>query len=198
MTDRPPARPHYYDALKVSQDAPAEVIRAAYRSLSQKYHPDRNAGDECAHVMAALNQAYEVLSHPVKKQEYDSWIRRESVRTRAEAEGESDQKQMVARRPRRWREAITRKRVAAGVSALACCAAVAAYSTAQNADPWLERAWQESWRGGAPVTSNEQSTLLSFSRAGAAADPASAAVPALKWENGLNSSASHTGRDVRF
>jgi preprotein translocase subunit Sec63 len=31
----------YYDILKVAQDVPIEVIRAAYRVLSLKYHPDR-------------------------------------------------------------------------------------------------------------------------------------------------------------
>ena len=33
----------HYDNLKVSRDAPIEVIQAAYRSLARKYHPDRNA-----------------------------------------------------------------------------------------------------------------------------------------------------------
>ena len=31
----------YYDDLKISRDAPNEVIRAAYKALSLKYHPDR-------------------------------------------------------------------------------------------------------------------------------------------------------------
>jgi len=43
----------HYDNLKVSRDAPDNVIRAAYKTLSQKYHPDKNPGDErAAHVMA--------------------------------------------------------------------------------------------------------------------------------------------------
>jgi hypothetical protein len=36
----------HYDNLKVSRHAPQEVIRAAYKALSQKYHPDKNPGDE--------------------------------------------------------------------------------------------------------------------------------------------------------
>jgi curved DNA-binding protein CbpA len=32
----------HYDNLKVSHDAPVEVINAAYRSLAKKYHPDKN------------------------------------------------------------------------------------------------------------------------------------------------------------
>lgn len=40
----------HYDNLKVARNAPLEVIKAAYKTLSQKYHPDRNAGDaEAAH-----------------------------------------------------------------------------------------------------------------------------------------------------
>lgn len=66
----------HYDNLKVSRDAPIEVIKAAYRTLSQKYHPDRNMGDdEAARVMRLLNVAYETLSDPVKRRTHDEWIR---------------------------------------------------------------------------------------------------------------------------
>lgn len=65
----------HYDNLKVSRDAPFEVIRAAYKSLSQKYHPDRHAdGDEANRIMRLINAAYEVLSDPVKREEHDRWI----------------------------------------------------------------------------------------------------------------------------
>lgn len=65
----------HYDNLKVSRDAPPEVIKAAYRSLSQKYHPDRNPEPGAARIMAIINAAYEVLSDPVKRQHHDEWIR---------------------------------------------------------------------------------------------------------------------------
>jgi hypothetical protein len=69
-----PFRTHY-DNLKVSRDAPPEVIRAAYKALSQKYHPDRNPGNaEAARIMAIINASYEVLSDPVKRREHDQWI----------------------------------------------------------------------------------------------------------------------------
>lgn len=55
----------HYDNLKVARDAPVEVIRAAYRTLSQKYHPDRNDGDpRAARIMVLLNKSYAVLSDP--------------------------------------------------------------------------------------------------------------------------------------
>lgn len=72
----------HYENLKVSRDAPPEVIRAAYKSLSQKYHPDRNPGDKDAErIMVLLNAAYETLSDPVRRREHDQWIAREESRT---------------------------------------------------------------------------------------------------------------------
>jgi curved DNA-binding protein CbpA len=65
----------HYDNLKVSRGAPQEVIRAAYKALSQKYHPDKNPGDEkAARIMAIVNTAYNILSDPVRRKEHDEWI----------------------------------------------------------------------------------------------------------------------------
>lgn len=70
------ARIHtHYDNLKVSRKAPQEVIRAAYKALSQKYHPDKNPLDEkAARIMAILNSAYGTLADPVRRREHDEWI----------------------------------------------------------------------------------------------------------------------------
>jgi curved DNA-binding protein CbpA len=65
----------HYDNLKVARLAPPEVIRAAYKALSQKYHPDKNPGDEkAARIMAILNSAYGTLSDPLRRKEHDEWI----------------------------------------------------------------------------------------------------------------------------
>ena len=65
----------HYDNLKVARNAPPEVIRAAYRTLSQKYHPDRNPGNpESVRIMTILNNTYDVLSDPSKRREHDEWI----------------------------------------------------------------------------------------------------------------------------
>ena len=65
----------HYDNLKVARLAPQEVIRAAYKALSQKYHPDKNPGDEkAARIMAILNSAYGTLSDPQRRREHDEWI----------------------------------------------------------------------------------------------------------------------------
>src|SRR5689334_3367744 len=66
----------HYDNLKIARDAPLEVVRAAYRALSLKYHPDRHATDpEATEMMALINSAYEVLSDSEKRRDYDDWIR---------------------------------------------------------------------------------------------------------------------------
>lgn len=65
----------HYDNLKVARNAPTEVIRAAYKALSQKYHPDRNTDSlDTTHIMKIINNAYEVLSDPEKRREHDKWI----------------------------------------------------------------------------------------------------------------------------
>lgn len=69
--------PTYYDVLQVERDAPPERVRAAYRKLAQKYHPDKMPGNANAvRAMAAINAAYEVLSDAHQRAEHDLWIRR--------------------------------------------------------------------------------------------------------------------------
>ncbi len=67
----------HYDNLKVARDAPPEVIRAAYKTLCQKYHPDRNGNSaDAIRVIQIINSAYAVLSDPEKRREHDEWIAR--------------------------------------------------------------------------------------------------------------------------
>ena len=60
----------HYAVLGVAPTADPEVIRAAYRVLAQRYHPDRNAHTDGS-AMVRLNQAYAVLSCPTRRAEYD-------------------------------------------------------------------------------------------------------------------------------
>jgi curved DNA-binding protein CbpA len=70
----------HYDNLKVSPDAPIEVIQAAYRSLARKYHPDTNGADPKSEaIMKVINASYEVLSDPVKRAKHDEWIASQSM-----------------------------------------------------------------------------------------------------------------------
>jgi hypothetical protein len=69
--------PTYYDVLQVERDAAPERVRAAYRKLAQKYHPDKMPGNANAvRAMTAINAAYEVLSDAHRRAEHDLWIRR--------------------------------------------------------------------------------------------------------------------------
>ena len=62
----------YYKLLGVSRDATTKEIKKAFRTLSLKYHPDRNPGDEKAHdLYVKINRAHEVLTDPEKKEIYD-------------------------------------------------------------------------------------------------------------------------------
>ena len=72
----------YYDNLKIPRTASPEAIRAAYRRLSQKHHPDRNSGDsEAARIMVLINVAYGALSDPTRRAQHDRWIaEQESIR----------------------------------------------------------------------------------------------------------------------
>lgn len=65
----------HYDNLKVARNAPLEVIRAAYKVLCQKHHPDRNNDNpDSTRIMKIINEAYEVLSDPIKREAHDQWI----------------------------------------------------------------------------------------------------------------------------
>jgi len=71
----------HYDNLKVSRDAPDFVIRAAYKTLCQKYHPDKNPEDaQAGRIMGVINRSYEVLSDPGMRAEHDAWIVREELK----------------------------------------------------------------------------------------------------------------------
>lgn len=67
----------YYEVLQLHPNAEAEVIQAAYRRLSLKYHPDVYKGADAELRMRELNEAYAVLSLPEKRVAYDR--ARESV-----------------------------------------------------------------------------------------------------------------------
>ena len=62
----------YYETLGVARDADPGALKAAYRKLAMKYHPDRNPGDEAAEArFKEINEAYEVLKDARKRATYD-------------------------------------------------------------------------------------------------------------------------------
>ena len=70
---------NYYEILEVNENASKEVIDKAYKVLAKKYHPDlqeeknKKVAEE---KIKSLNEAYEILSNPKKKQAYDAKIAR--------------------------------------------------------------------------------------------------------------------------
>lgn len=70
----PASQQDYYATLGVSRDAGADEIRKAYRKLARRYHPDLNPGDKAAEEkFKKVQEAYEILSDPKKKQMYDQF-----------------------------------------------------------------------------------------------------------------------------
>src|SRR5216684_741848 len=64
----------YYELLGVPRKASAKDIRAAFRKLARKYHPDLNPGDKSAEEkFKQVQEAYDVLSDSKKRQMYDQY-----------------------------------------------------------------------------------------------------------------------------
>jgi molecular chaperone DnaJ len=64
----------YYEALGIQKGASDDEIKKAFRKLAIKYHPDKNQGnDEAEAKFKEINEAYQVLSDPQKKAQYDQF-----------------------------------------------------------------------------------------------------------------------------
>src|SRR2546423_4372223 len=64
----------YYEVLNVSRTAADEDIKAAYRKLAMRWHPDRNNGSkESEEKFKELTEAYDVLRDPNKRATYDRY-----------------------------------------------------------------------------------------------------------------------------
>lgn len=63
----------YYSVLGVDKNASEDEIKSAYRRLAKKYHPDLNKTEEAANKFKDINEAYEVLSDPKKRANYDQF-----------------------------------------------------------------------------------------------------------------------------
>ncbi len=68
-----PTKRDYYEVLGLKKDASAADIKSAYRKMALKYHPDRNKEKDAEEKFKEINEAYQVLSSPEKKQAYDQF-----------------------------------------------------------------------------------------------------------------------------
>lgn len=104
--------PNLYDILgRIPRHATLKDIKTAYRELAKHYHPDKNPHDPvgAAEKMTSLNEAYEILSNPKKREEYNEMLRKhdENLRRQEEAKRQRHEEE------RKRREAAERSRKAA-------------------------------------------------------------------------------------
>jgi len=61
----------FYELLQITPSATFDEVHKAYRTLALLYHPDRNPAPGAGSTMARINEAYAVLSDPIRRREYD-------------------------------------------------------------------------------------------------------------------------------
>lgn len=73
---------NYYEILEVDKNASDEIIKVAYKALVKKYHPDLKEGNAKINAedkIKQINEAYDILSNPDKKYEYDQNLINEDI-----------------------------------------------------------------------------------------------------------------------
>ena len=65
----------YYEILNLADDASGDEIKANYRQLAKQYHPDHNQAKDAESQFKTINQAYEILSDPTKRNNYDYYLK---------------------------------------------------------------------------------------------------------------------------
>lgn len=68
----------HYEILGVPRDAPAEQIRQRYREMALKLHPDRESSALAVEAMVLINNAYDILSDPKRREAYDAILKTEA------------------------------------------------------------------------------------------------------------------------
>ena len=99
------ARTHY-DTLGLKPTATDAEVKAAYRRVVLRHHPDRSADPDSTRLFIAATAAYEVVGEPAARRFYDEGLRAEARRA-AEREAESRREQEAAARARAARAAST-------------------------------------------------------------------------------------------
>lgn len=81
---------NYYEILGVPKDAPLLQIKRRYKQLVRKYHPDVAQDKALAHrLFIQINEAYQTLSDPISRKEYDNKLSQQAERAAARAAAQS-------------------------------------------------------------------------------------------------------------
>ena len=89
---------NYYEVLGLNRDATDDDIRRAFRRLALQFHPDRSDAPDAEEQFQEINEAYQVLSVPSTRIDYDQCIERQ------EQEAERRQRDAEERRQREERD----------------------------------------------------------------------------------------------
>ncbi|MEJ5171573.1 MAG: DnaJ domain-containing protein, partial [Fimbriimonadales bacterium] len=79
----------HYETLGLSRTCTAEQIRSAYRKLVLKYHPDRSSAPNAKEMFLRITEAYEVLSDPARRRDYDRLLDAQAAAARRPAQSPS-------------------------------------------------------------------------------------------------------------
>lgn len=63
----------YYKILNIAKNATGDEIKRAYRKLAMQFHPDKGGGAEAEKKFKEINEAYQILSDPQKRSQYDQF-----------------------------------------------------------------------------------------------------------------------------
>ncbi|MCA9664060.1 MAG: J domain-containing protein [Myxococcales bacterium] len=107
----------HYEILGLESDATPDEIKRAFRQLALKYHPDQHPTPIAATLFRRINEAYEVLSDPVRREAYDLSLRGDArgrgPRHQSRRSAESQRREEAARRARQAKETKAREARAA-------------------------------------------------------------------------------------
>ena len=155
---------NYYEDLEVSPNATPETIRAAYKALSQRYHPDRNP--EFAQRAKDITEAHRELSDPARRAKHDADLAAEQRRREERAAGEAARRAAAAEEWQRQEREVARRR-----------AAEEAARRAAAAEEWRRQAEDEEIRQRAQAAARERELNEKLARERAATTASSKQPP---------------------
>ena len=79
--------PDYYEILGLPQSATRIDIKTSFRQLAKKYHPDSSKSPETAEIFIRVSEAYQILSDPHKRSEYDKLLQAQDSFSTRDADG---------------------------------------------------------------------------------------------------------------